>query len=158
MLTQNGRPVIFVSRVLTSAEKNYSNVEREALAVVWSILRLRLLLLGRRFNLVTDHKPLLAIYGGATVPKVASSRLIRWSIALQSYDFVILYKPGATIPHADALSRLRFDCDESRKEDAVINHTLLDSAIPHEMVERVKKLLTSHQTVQHVIQCLTTNK
>ena len=47
VLTQDGKPVIFVSRILTSAEQRYSSIEREALAVVWAVYRLRQLLLGR---------------------------------------------------------------------------------------------------------------
>ena len=77
VLTQEGKPVLCVSRALSSAERNYSNIEREALAVVWSLLRLRQLLIGKHFDLVTDHKPLLAIYGGFSLPKVASARMVR---------------------------------------------------------------------------------
>ena len=142
----------------TSAEPNYNNVEREALAVVWRTLRLRLFLLGRKFTLVTDHKPLLAIYGGIAVPKVASSRLARWSLILQSYDFDVTYKPGATIPHADALSRLKFDSDKTHKEDAVINHALLDSALPSQVIERAKALIPGDRTAQEVIHKLKTGK
>ena len=107
ILTQNGKPVMFVSRVLSATEQRYSNVEREALAIVWCVLRLKQLLLGRRFHLVTDHKPLLKIYGSNGLPKVASNRLTRWAILLQHYDFTIEYKPGSSISHADALTRLQ---------------------------------------------------
>ena len=83
VLTQNGKPVIFVSRSLTKTEQRYSNVEREALAVVWAVLRLKQFLLGRHFILITDHKPLEKIFGGTMLPKVTSNRLMRWSILLQ---------------------------------------------------------------------------
>ena len=86
---------MYVSRILSAAEKNYSNVELEALATVWSLLRMRQLLIGRQFTLVTDHKPLLAIYGSVSLPKVASARMIRWSIVLQQFDFVVRYQPGS---------------------------------------------------------------
>ena len=87
-----------VSRTLSSAEKNYSNIEREALAVVWSILRLRHLLLGRSFTLVSDHKPLETDFGGKGLPKVVSAGLVRWSLLLQLYDFTLTYVPGSSIP------------------------------------------------------------
>ena len=58
VLTQNDHPVIYISRNLTSAEQKYSNIEREALAVVFAVTRLRQFLLGRKFTLRTDHKPL----------------------------------------------------------------------------------------------------
>ena len=50
ILTQSGKPIMYVSRSLTSAERNYNNVEREALAVVWSTLRLKQFLLGRNLR------------------------------------------------------------------------------------------------------------
>lgn len=93
VLTQKGHPLLFVSRVLTSSECNYNNVEKEALAVVWAVLRLRQLLLGRHFTLITDNRPLVANYGGIQLPKVASSRMVRWAIILQAYDFSIVHKP-----------------------------------------------------------------
>ncbi len=68
-LTQNGHPVIFVSRNLSSAEKNYPNVEREALAVVWTLERLRHFLLGWQFTLCTDHQPLTKLFGEAYSPQ-----------------------------------------------------------------------------------------
>jgi transposase InsO family protein len=126
VLTQNDRPVIFVSRSLTKTEQRYSNIEREALAVVWAVLRLKQFLLGRHFFLITDHRPLEKIYGGAMLPKVTSNRLMRWSILLQRYDFTIRYKPGTEIPHADALTRLQLSSDESVAEDLVINNVAPD--------------------------------
>lgn len=108
-LTQNGHPVIFVSKSLTPAEQNYSNIEREAYAVVWSVQRLRQFLLGRRFTLQTDHKPLEFIFApDKSLSGTVSARLTRWALALMPYDFTILHVSGSTIPHADALSRLKF--------------------------------------------------
>ena len=74
VLTHDGKPVMFVSQILTDAEQRYSNIEREALAGVWSVYRLRQLLLGRHLTLKTDHKALERIYGG---PIQAFNRLRR---------------------------------------------------------------------------------
>ncbi|XP_016103330.1 uncharacterized protein [Sinocyclocheilus grahami] len=51
-------PVIYISRKLIPAERNYAAVEKEALAVKWALLELRYYLLGRKFPLVTNHAPL----------------------------------------------------------------------------------------------------
>ena len=114
VLSQEGHPVIYVSRKLTPAEQNYSNVEREALAIVFLVTRLKQFLLGRRFNLQTDHKPLKYLFApDEEIPKTASTRITRWAIALMGFDYELRYTPGEQIPHADALSRMDFGEDES---------------------------------------------
>ena len=113
VLSQEGHPVIYVSRKLSQAEQNYSNIEREALAIVFVSTRLKQFLLGRRFTLQTDHKPLKYLFApDEEIPKTASARITRWAIALMGFDFELKYTPGEQIPHADALSRLDFDDDD----------------------------------------------
>ena len=113
VLSQEGHPVIYVWRKLTSAEQNYSNLEREALAIVFVVTRLKQFLLGRRFTLQTDHKPLKYLFApDDEIPKTASARFTRWAITLMGFDYELKYTPGEQIPHADALSRMDFDEDE----------------------------------------------
>ena len=149
VLTQSNKPVIFVSRVLTDSERRYSNIEREALAVVWSVYRLRQLLLGRHFTLKTDHKPLEKIYGNNRIPKVASNRLVRWSILLQQFDFSIEYEPGSQMAHADALTRLQLLSDRSPEEDLVITNVAPD--ISDEWTMAIKQATATDQLAQAVI-------
>ena len=113
VLSQEGHPVIYVSRKLSQAEQNYSNIEREALAIVFVVTRLKQFLLGRRFTLQTDHKLLKYLFApGEEIAKTASARITRWALALMGFDFELKYTPGEQIPHADALSRLDFDDDD----------------------------------------------
>lgn len=149
-LSADHKPVIFVSRSLTKAELRYSNIEKEALAVVWCCMRLRQLLLGRRFTLITDHRPLLKIYDGPRLPKVASSRLTRWSSLLQQFDFDLQYHPGETIPHADAVSRLPFLPDLSEPDDIVIND-VEDLSVSAEMHDSIVKCTASDRTASCII-------
>ena len=108
-----GHPVIYVSRKLSQAEQNYSNIEREALAIVFVVTRLKQFLLGRRFTLQTDHKPLKYLFAPVEeIPKTASARITRWAIAPMGFAFELKYTPGEQIPNADALSRLDFDDDD----------------------------------------------
>ena len=58
VLSQEGHPVIYVSQRLSLAEQRYSNIEREALAIVLVVKRLKQFLLGRKFMIETDHRPL----------------------------------------------------------------------------------------------------
>ena len=98
---------------MSQAEQNYSKIEREALAIVFVVTRLKQFLLGRRCTLQTDHKPLKYLFAAdEEIPKTATSRITRWAIALMVFDFELKNTPGEQIPHADALSRLDFDDDD----------------------------------------------
>ncbi len=131
-------------------------MEKEALAVIWSVLRLKQLLLGRHFTLVTDNGPLVAIYGGVQLPKVASSRMVRWAIILQAYDFSIVHKPGSEIPHADAISRLRWDDDEDNAEDRVINN-ISDNSLSCDLRETIRCFIKDDSTASEVIKRIQAN-
>ena len=63
VLSQAGHPVLYVSRKLSPTEANYSNIEREALASLWTCKRLEQFFLGKKFILEADHKLLLYIFG-----------------------------------------------------------------------------------------------
>ena len=100
---ENGdRPVAYGSRVLNAAEKKYSCVERELLAIVHFLKTFRHFLWGRKFTIYTDHKPLQYLINH----KDPSSRLMRWNLTMQDYDFEIKYCPGTKNGHADAMSRI----------------------------------------------------
>ena len=76
VLRQNGHLVFYISRNLSKAEQKYSNIEREALAAIFAVTRLRQFLLGRKFTLRTDHKPLQYIFNpNSQTPKVVSARI-----------------------------------------------------------------------------------
>ena len=101
------RPITYTSRTLSSAEKNYSQLEREALAIIFSVKRFHQYLYGHSFILYSDHKPLEhLLHETRQIPSMASSRIQRWALALSAYNYTIKYKPGKQLSNADALSRL----------------------------------------------------
>jgi hypothetical protein len=100
ILLQEGRPVAFESRVLSSAEQNYPVGEQELLAVVHALRLWRCYLEGVHFTVITDHNPNVYL---PTMPNL-SHRQARWSEFLQRFNFEWQYKPGRT-NCADPLSR-----------------------------------------------------
>jgi hypothetical protein len=97
------RVVKYLSRTLSDVETRYSQVEKEALAVVWACEKLHLYLIGGKpFEIVTDNKAVELIYGNPkSQPK---ARIERWCLRLLPYNYTIFHRPGVDNP-ADFLSR-----------------------------------------------------
>lgn len=100
------RPISFMSRTLTPSERNYSQLDKEGLAVIFGIQRFHKYLFGRKFTICTDHKPLISLLSEMkAVPQFVSPRIQRWAVMMQAYEYTIVYKPGKEHSNADALSR-----------------------------------------------------
>lgn len=128
--SQSDLPVAFASRTLNETESRYSTVEKELLAIVWATSYFRPYLYGKRFIIRTDHKPLKWLFS----LKHQNSKLLRWRLKLEEYEYDIEYKKGKNNNVADALSRIEIhpldidnqsiinnvDENEVRQEDEVI--------------------------------------
>lgn len=100
------RPIAFASRSLTTAEQNYSQLDREALAIVFSVNHFFTYLFGRHFKLVTDNRPLTRIFHShAKLPPMTSARLLRYATFLSAFDYEVVFKQGAENVDADCISR-----------------------------------------------------
>ena len=105
--TGQERPVAFASRSLSKAERNYAQIEREALALIFGVRKFHQYLYGRLFTLQTDHKPLMTILGPKTgIPPLAAARMQRWALTLSAYHYNIEYRKSSDNANADAMSRL----------------------------------------------------
>lgn len=114
------------SRSLTTAEQAYGQPEKEALALVYGVTKFYKFLLGRRFTLQTDHKPLLSVFGSKKgIPVHTANRLQRWALIMLNYDFDIEYVSTNEFGCADMLSRL-IDRSMRPEEDYVIASVSLE--------------------------------
>ena len=72
------RPIAYASRTLTTAEKKYSQLEKEGLAIVFGAKKFHNYLYGRFFYIESDHQPLSNLFNEAReIPRMASSRIQR---------------------------------------------------------------------------------
>lgn len=134
VLSQEGHPICFASRTLNDHEKNYSTIEKELLAIVWSVKYFRPYLYGREFDLHTDHQPLkwLQIKNSA---RDINPRLQRWLIQLGEYDAKIDYIKGKENKIADFLSRIDVDLNEIRNIEDCDNCNYSTAATIHSQCE-----------------------
>lgn len=93
--------ICYLSRSLNRCERNYTTTERECLAVIWAIERLRPYIEGSKFFVITDH------YSLVWLNRLESpvGRLARWAVRLQQYDYEIIHRKGKEHVVPDALSR-----------------------------------------------------
>jgi hypothetical protein len=124
-LQEDGRraPISYISRALTSTEQNYSQIEKEALAMTWACEKFHCYLFGSEepFVIETDHKPLVSIMNVQNLDE-CPPRLMRLKLRLMRYSFQVQYVPGKHLLVADALSRAPVDQGDSTVEKVVQEH------------------------------------
>ena len=87
------QPIAYTSRTLTKSEHNYAQIEKEALSIVFGVKKCHQYLCGRKFLLVTDHKPLTTLLGPKSErPTLAAARLQRWALLLAAYQYDMKYR------------------------------------------------------------------
>ena len=90
ILAWESHPMIYFSRRITNTEFNYSNIKKEALAIVWTTTRARQILIGKELFWERNHNPLEFIFNpGKELPKATTSRILKWTIRLMAFDFNI---------------------------------------------------------------------
>ncbi|KII70298.1 Retrovirus-related Pol polyprotein from transposon 17.6 [Thelohanellus kitauei] len=102
VLEQNGKAISFASRALSPTECKFSTYELECLAIVYALKQFRQYLLGKKFQLFSDHEPLKWLLNN----KSRNGRVGRWVMQLQEFDFDIIYRKGSENSRSDFLYRL----------------------------------------------------
>ena len=122
VILQEEQPIYYALRALTSAEKNYQNLECEAQAAVWGMEKFHYFLYGRKFILQTDQKPLVSIFRKYMID--VSPRIQRITIQVWQYEFEPQHIPGRNNVISDALSRvtpLEFQDSNAEKDILAVN-------------------------------------
>ena len=148
--SRNTHIVAFASRALSATEQKYPQIDREALAIVWAVSHFHLYVYGSEFVVVTDHKPLEAIWNNPR--SKLSARLEKWTLRLQAYNFTIRYEPGRNNP-ADWMSRhpVGKSQDTTSQIDEYINF-VISHTVPKAMsVEEVRQETSVDPLMQEVI-------
>src|SRR6218665_1730030 len=96
------RPISFISQKLTDTQQRWATIEKEAYAIVSALTKLREVIIGSKIYIFTDHNPLTYL----TESTSKSAKLVRWSLALQTFDVDVKYTKGKLNVVADCLSRL----------------------------------------------------
>lgn len=99
--TESEVVIAYASKHLTERESKWPTIEKEAYAIVHAVKHFYAYLYGRKFQVVTDHRPLEWLMNKRDV----TGRLARWSLLLQEFDIDIAYRPGKSNQNADCLSR-----------------------------------------------------
>jgi len=101
VLSQQGKPVAFMSRALGVTKLSWSIYAKEMLAIIEAIRLWRLYLLGKKFFIQTDHCSLKYLLE----QRIVTPEQQKWVAKLLGYDYEILYRPGCENSAANALSR-----------------------------------------------------
>ena len=145
--------IAFASRTLSLLEKKYSQVEREALALIFGVERFHQYVYGKKFKLYSDAKAIVFIYGNTNHKSPA--RIERWGLRLLPYDFELVHTAGDGNP-ADYLSRHPIDpaAADSDDVDLYVNF-IIDNSVPRAVTRnQIAKATANDPELQLLIQAI----
>lgn len=149
------RVISSANRSLSNVEQRYGQTEKERLDIVWACEKFQSYLIGKRFTLMTDHRPLLYIYSRRSKPQ---ARLELWVLRLQPYDFDVEYIQGK-FNIADPLNRLvARQCNRVEKphvEDLAFVRFVALNATPRAITTReLERKSDRDPEISEVVKCV----
>uniref|UniRef100_A0A0N5C173 RNA-directed DNA polymerase n=1 Tax=Strongyloides papillosus TaxID=174720 RepID=A0A0N5C173_STREA len=151
------RPFAHASRTFSASQRNWSQLDKEAAAIIFGVTKFQDFLLGRKFILQTDSKPLTYLFGDKMgLPITALKRVDRWSIIMQRFTYSIEYINTTKFSKVDCLSRL--PADEILPDDVEILNVQesIMADVPLDL-GRIKKAQDDDKIVSTVSQLVLTN-
>ena len=142
------RPIAYASRMLSEAQKRYPQIEREAWSIVFGVTRFKDYLFGRKFDLTTDHRPLLHIFGEKKgLPIFAANRLQRWAYLLSNFNYTLTCVKSEE-NRADYLSRIETSSAPSRDAESRVSYiNFIHEQYPYRINWKEVRRLTRTDTI-----------
>ena len=149
------QPVHYISRSMTSAEKRYSQTEKDALAVKWAKTRFGIYLLGApKFKIITSHKPLIPMFSKAC--SKLPPRIEKWIMEMQDVDYEIIYEPGKDA--ADPMDYLsRHPLPETERDDTEQTINAIISNEHGVVMKGIKEAIAGDFVLQDVMKIMKEN-
>lgn len=153
VLSQEDHPNCFASRTLNEHEIRYSTIEKELLAIIWATKYFRPYLFGQKFIIRTDHQPLVWL----SSLKEPNSKLQRWKIKLNEFDYDIEYVKGKDNKVADFLSRINAkthqinlnEIEEDQRSDMATIHSGVEDLDDH--IPIAQTIINKYITQIHLV-------
>ena len=98
------KPVAYASHSMSDSERRYAQIEKEALTTIWSCEKFSAYILGRHFEIESDHKPLIPLLNSKALDNLPP-RILRFRLRLARYQYTAKHIPGKFLVIADTLSR-----------------------------------------------------
>ncbi|XP_048576990.1 uncharacterized protein LOC116614069 [Nematostella vectensis] len=152
VIIQEGKPIAFGSKTLSSCEQRYANIERELLAILWGADKFHTYVYGRRVIVETDHKPLEAIFRKPL--NECPPRLQRMLLKLTKYDLDVRYVPGKKQIISDCLSRapLTDTTPVSEPEDVIGINLIENLGIENSTLKKFRDASSNDETSRVVME------
>ena len=151
-LLQDGLPVVYASRALTATERNYAQIEKELLAIVFACEKFDQYVYGReKVHVQSDHKPLEVIFRKplVTAPKILQRMLLR----LQRYSLDVKYTRGSEVYIADTLSRAYIPSEPSVHAVALAKMDMTEGlSVSPRRLEELRSATASDCALQKLMQ------
>lgn len=146
VIIQDGKVVEYASRALTDTEKNYAQIEKELLSIIWGLNRFDCYVYARRIVVQNDHRPLSAIHKKSLA--AAPKRLQRMMLRLQRYIYELVYLPSNKMVLADTLSRVYL----TTARESTSFHEELAAALSSVDADQMSdlKMIASPETIKRV--------
>ena len=146
VILQENKPIAFASRTLTETERQYAQIEKELLSVIFAMEKFDQYVYGRHVVIQNDHKPLQTI---AKKPLLMTRKhLQKMLVQLHRYTFELTYRPGSKVEITDALSRATCTVSTSEFEQEIETVCSVDSKVTDPVIQEVAGETGDDKTLQ----------